>query len=141
MNSAKTLSSVNYINYWSRFWRLRRCMLIWVPLTVSTWTPYSVKVFSFLTSIGATFLFIYLFIYLFHFIFAFSLLTFFCRLYKRQLLYCCPPRIAPLIVGNIRPNSFDNRINCCCCYCCCSCAKNSFLLLDKSLSVTVLRSH
>ena len=31
---------------------------------------------------------------------AFSLLTFFCRLYRRQLLYCCPPRIAPLIAGN-----------------------------------------
>ena len=25
VNSAKTLSSVNYINYWSRFWRLKRC--------------------------------------------------------------------------------------------------------------------
>ena len=50
-------------------------------------------------SIGATF---YLFIiYFFHFIFAFSVLTFFCRLYRRQLLYCCPPRIVPLIVGNI----------------------------------------
>ena len=32
--------------------------------------------------------------------FALSLLAFFCRLYRRQLLYCCPPRIAPLIVGN-----------------------------------------
>ena len=25
----------------SRFWRLRKCMLIWVPLPVPTWTPYS----------------------------------------------------------------------------------------------------
>ena len=60
VNSAKTLSSVNYINYWSRFWRLKRCMLISVPLPVPTWTPYSVKVFSFLISIGASF---YFFIY------------------------------------------------------------------------------
>ena len=43
-------------------------------------------------------------IHLFHVIFAFSLLTLFCRLYRRQLLYCCPPRIAPLIVGNIDLN-------------------------------------
>ena len=56
------------------------------------------KGFFSIATIHATF---YLFIYLFHFIFAFSLLTFFCRLYRRQLLYCCPPRIAPLIVGNI----------------------------------------
>ena len=79
-------------------------------------------------TIGATF---YLFIYLLHFIFAFSLLTFFCRLYRRQLLYCCAPRIAPLIVGNIRSNSFDNWINCCCRCCCwcvqwCKCKLNSF---------------
>ena len=47
--------SVNYINYWSRFGRLRRFMLIWVPLPVPTWTLYSVKLFSFLISIGATF--------------------------------------------------------------------------------------
>ena len=95
VSSAKTLSSVNYINYWSRFWRLRRCMLIWVPLPVSTWTTYSVKVFSFLITIGATFyLFMYLFIDWLQFIFAFSLLSFFSRLYRRQLLYCCPTRIA-----------------------------------------------
>ena len=100
VNSARLFQAENYINYWSRFWRLRRCMLIWVPLPVPTWTPYSVKVFSFLISIGAAFcLFMYIY-YLFHFIFAFSFLTFFCRLYRRQLLYCCPPRIAPLIVGN-----------------------------------------
>ena len=118
VNSAKTLSSVNYINYWSRFWRPRRWMLIWVPLPVPTWTPYSVKVFSFLISIGATFhLFMYIY-YLFHFIFAFSLLTFFCRLNWRQLLYCCPPRIARLIVGNIDLNYLTTEFYCCCCFCC-----------------------
>ena len=37
----------------------------------------------------------------------------------RQLLYCCPPRIAPLIVGNVVLNYFANWINCCCCCCCC----------------------
>ena len=61
------------------------------------------KVLSFLIPLGATF-YIYIYIYLFHFIFSFSLLTFFCQLYRRQLFYCCPPRIAPLIVGNIDLN-------------------------------------
>ena len=76
----ETLSSVNYINYWSRFWRLRRCMLIWVPLPVPTWTPYSVKVFSFLINIGGTFYsFIYLFIYLF-------ITLYFCFLFTYLLL-------------------------------------------------------
>ena len=66
VSSAKTLSSVNYINYWSGFWRPRRCMLIWVP----------VKVFSFLITIGATFyFFIYLFIsFYFCFLFTYILL-------------------------------------------------------------------
>ena len=134
MNSAKTLSSVNYynyINYWSRFWRLRRCMLLWEQLPVPTWTPYSVKVLPFLIFIGVTF---YLFTY-FILLFAFCLLTFFCRLYRRQLLYwgplvhkflphvlpalnkvvtylftyCCPPRIAPLNVGNIVFNYLINE--------------------------------
>ena len=54
-----------------------------------------------------------LFIYLFHIIFAFSLFTFFFLtlepstvhfFYIRQLLYCFPPRIGPLIVGNIDLN-------------------------------------
>ena len=56
---------------------------------------FSYKCFSFLITIGATI------IYLFHFIFAFSLLTFFCRLYRWQLFHCCPPRITPLSVGDI----------------------------------------
>ena len=85
---------------------VKKVYVIWAPLTVPTWTSYSVKVFSFLISIGATF-------YLFHFIFAFSLLTFFSRLYRRQLLFCCPSRIAPLIVGNIIL-MFDNWIKRCC---------------------------
>ena len=116
------VNSVNYISYWSKFWRLRRCLLIWVPLPVPTWTPYSVKVFSFLIPIVLFSIEIVivlpfttcteLFIYLFHFIFAFSLFTSssffpdfwtlnFALIYRRQLLYCCPPRMAPLIVGNI----------------------------------------
>ena len=73
VNSAKILLSANYINYWSRFWRLRRCMSIWVPLTIPTWTPYSVKVFSFLISIGATF---YLFIYFILFLLSLYLRSF-----------------------------------------------------------------
>ena len=55
-------------------------------------------------------LFIYLFIsYYFCFFFVYFLFldfrTFNCAFfYIRQLLYCCPPRIAPLIVGNIDLN-------------------------------------
>ena len=104
---------------------------IWVPLPVPTWTPYSIEVFSFLISIGATF-------YLFHFTFCFLFLNFFFRLYRRQLLYwgplvhkflphvlpslnkvvtylfdvfvyCCPPRVATLNVGNIVFNYFINE--------------------------------
>jgi len=98
VNSAKTLSRVNYISYWSKFWRLRRCLLIWVPLPVPTWTPYSVKVFSFLIpivlfSIEIVIVLpfttcIQLFIYLFHFIFAFFFIYFlflFSRLLNLEL--------------------------------------------------------
>ena len=64
-------------------------------ITSSYLNSYSVKVFSFLISIGATF---YLFI---SFYFYFLLLSFADFIIgARQLLYCCPPRIAPLIVGN-----------------------------------------
>ena len=71
--------------------------MISVPLPVPTWTPYSVKVFSFLIFI--VLLFICLFIYLFHFIFAFSLLTFFADFIKHNYCIVAPLRIAPLIVG------------------------------------------
>ena len=53
-------------------------MLIWVPLPAPTSTPYSVKVFSFLITIGATFyyLFIYLLIYFILFLLSLYLRSF-----------------------------------------------------------------
>ena len=57
-----------HISYRSRFWRLRRCMYVDMStITTSYPNSFSVKLFSFLISIGATF---YSFIYSFHFIFA-----------------------------------------------------------------------
>ena len=47
----------------------------------------------------------YSYIYVLPYLFILFLLSlyapFFCRLCRRQLLYRCPPRIAPLIVGDI----------------------------------------
>ena len=134
------------------------CMLIWVPSTVPTQTPYSVKVFSFLTSNNNnnrlylkrvkhltvvlrhwrlcgphiyTFIWYrtcysftiyyyyfqlvlpFIFIYWFHFIVASLYLFSFWWLYRRQLLYCCPPRIAQLIVGNIVLKYFTEYVKVC----------------------------
>ena len=56
---------------------------------------------------GASFYsFVYSFIYFILFLLPLYL-PFFCRLYRRQLLYCCPPRIAPLILLHEKFLQFD----------------------------------
>ena len=88
-----------HISYRSRFWRLRRCM--YVDMSTIT-TSYPNSLFSWIVFFPYIYRCYLLFIHLFiSFYFCFALLTLFYPLYKRQLLHCCPPRIAPLIAGNI----------------------------------------
>ena len=79
-------------------------LLIKVLETKKVYVDMSTITNSYLNSLFVFLPYIYrcyiLFTYFIVFLFSFYL-PFFCRLYRRQLLYCCPPRIAPLIVDNI----------------------------------------
>lgn len=96
---------------------------------VPTWTPYLVKVFSFLISIvlfsivlvivlpftviiSSWCYLLFLFIDFILLLLSLYLLSFW-WLYRRQLLYCCPPRIAQLIAGNIVLKYFTEYVKVC----------------------------